>query len=190
MLLSLFVLTTVANMPVDPKSGESALTTLQVKISQDTTNLSWNDTEDTLKGSIVGRVFRVGQPMALSVHVASYEGEEFTGPVTISLRPLSDLGGGESHTVERSAGDHLWYATFTPREAGEHRLEVSFRTTHLKTPRGVVVIEDAKLSAWFPVVFASVLIVVAIAAGAWLVSQREGARPEGPAPAEKSDPPS
>jgi hypothetical protein len=190
MLLSLFVLTTVANMPVDPKSGESALTTLQLSISTETTNLSWSDTEDAIKGSIASRVFRVGEPIVISLHVASFEGTEFTGPVTASLRPLEDFGGGESHTVERSPGDHLWHVTFTPREPGEHRLEVAFRTTHYKTPRAVVSVEDAKLSVWVPVVFATLLILVAIAAGAWLVSQREGARPDAAAPPEKSDPPS
>jgi hypothetical protein len=188
-LLPMLLTALLGSMPVDPQAGDSELTTLRLSLTGATWNVTWNDTEDVLRGSIASKTFRVGEPMVLSLNVNSYAGGAFTGPVTVTLRPLTASGSAysESHTIERGAKDHLWTVTLTPREAGEHRLEVSYRTTHFKSVRGVIEVEEPHLPAWFGPLVAAALILVAVGAGAWLVSR--GAGSDGGAEAGKSDPP-
>jgi hypothetical protein len=174
-------------LPVDPQAGESTLTTIQLTSTRETWNLSWNDTEDVLRGSIAGHTFRVGEPIVMSLNLNSYNGGEYGGPLTVSLRPLLEMGGGESHTVERNPKDRLWAVTFTPQEEGDHRLEVSFRTTHLKSVRATLEVSDARVPPWVGATIAAALILMAVGAGAWLVSRGTGQQPS--ADARKSDPP-
>ncbi len=186
-VLPVLALTLLGSLPVDPQAGESELTTLTLTSTRETWNLSWNDTEDVLRGSIASRTFRAGEPLTLSLNLNSYTGGEYTGPLTVSLRPLMEMGGGESHTVERNPRDHLWAVTFTPAEAGEHRLEVAFRTTHLKSVRATITVDEGRVPPWVGASIAAALILMAVGAGAWLVSRGPGPLPS--TEARKSDPP-
>jgi hypothetical protein len=91
--------------------------------------LSWSDTEERLKGSIAPQVPRVGEPLKILLHVGSFDGAEFQGPLTLTLRKTGETLG-QTKLVTR--GPVNWTAEFTPEEEGRHTLSVSFRTTRLK----------------------------------------------------------
>lgn len=91
--------------------------------------LSWSDTEERLKGSIAPEVPRVGEPLKILLHVGSFDGAEFQGPLTLTLRKTGETLG-QTKLVTR--GPVNWTAEFTPEEEGRHTLSVSFRTTRLK----------------------------------------------------------
>jgi hypothetical protein len=63
---------------------------------------------------------------------------------------------------------------FTPKQDGEHRLEVSFRTTHLKVARGVIPVAEAKLPRWLSYAIGGGLIAASVSVGVWLTFRRRG----------------
>jgi len=91
--------------------------------------LSWSDTEERLKGSLQPDVPREGEPVKVLLHVGSFDGAEFQGPLTITLRRAGETLG-ETKTITK--GPVNWVTEFTPQEAGRHTLSVSFRTTRHK----------------------------------------------------------
>ncbi|MBX5484327.1 MAG: hypothetical protein IRZ16_21100 [Myxococcaceae bacterium] len=105
--------------------------------------LSWNDTEDTLSGSVTPDLPREGQPLTVTVMVASFYGPPFDGPVTIALRPEGAQGSAQTVTVAPEHG--TWSATFVPKSAGPHLVDISFRTTRLKVLHANIRVEPAKL---------------------------------------------
>jgi hypothetical protein len=91
--------------------------------------LSWSDYEERLKGSISPSPPRAGQPLRVNVHVGSFEGAPFDGPLTLTLREEGQTSG-QTRTVRR--GEANWTAEFLPENSGPHQLDISFRTTRLK----------------------------------------------------------
>lgn len=163
-------------MPVDATAGENPLTTLQIARVGDSVNLSWSDTEDLLKGSLTPALARVGEPLRISLSLAQFERGLLEGPVTMSLRPLNELGGTDSLTVSPPAkGERLWVGTLTPKASGPHRLEFAWSSTHRKVVRGTIMVEEARLAPWVPFAVGATLILVAVGFGAWLVMRRQGA---------------
>jgi hypothetical protein len=92
--------------------------------------LSWSDTEERLTGSIQPGLPRVGEPLKVLLHVGSFEGEEFRGPLTLTLRQAGETLG-QTKLITRGAVN--WSAEFTPEAAGRHTLSVGFRTTRHKS---------------------------------------------------------
>jgi hypothetical protein len=175
MLLNVTMVIVLAGLPVDIHAGESALTTMRVEERPGSATVEWRDAEDVIRGTLTPFPIRVGVPFTVSLVVGTVQGEDFTGPVTMALRPLEDLGGTDAVTVARSEGEKAWVHTFTPDDEGQHRLEVSFRTTHLKVVRGVVPVAPAKLPKWLLSALGGGLIAVAVTVGAWLtLRRREG----------------
>ena len=95
----------------------------------DVLELSWSDTEERLKGSIQPDVPRAGEPIKVLLHVGSFEGEEFQGPLTVTLRKTGETLG-QTKMVTRGAVN--WSTEFTPEDEGRHTLTVGFRTTRHK----------------------------------------------------------
>jgi hypothetical protein len=126
-----------------PASREIAVST-----SANTLDLTWNDVEDRLQGAITPKAPVEGLPLDLSIHVGSFQGEEFNGPVTFSLKPVDNKGGGMSQTVKRARGEKAWKVTFVPEEAGLHTLEVSFTTTRMKVAATKIEVQEARLPRW------------------------------------------
>jgi hypothetical protein len=91
--------------------------------------MGWADYEDRVKGSLSPQPPRAGQPLQVQVHVGSYYGEPFDGPVTLTLR---EEGSTHGQTVTVRRGEANWTTEFTPENSGPHQLDISFRTTHLK----------------------------------------------------------
>jgi hypothetical protein len=91
--------------------------------------LSWADAEDRVQGAVRPARPHEGAALQVTLRVGSFEGAEFRGPVTLTLRRAGEEQG-VSVTVTR--GEVGWAATFHPAEAGAYWLDVSFRTTRLK----------------------------------------------------------
>jgi hypothetical protein len=91
--------------------------------------LAWSDTEDRLQGAIQPDFPREGEPLKVFVNVGSFDGPDFEGPVTLTLREAGSTHG-QVQTVTKGAVN--WSTTFTPERTGAYQLDVSFRTTRLK----------------------------------------------------------
>lgn len=180
--------------------GTPASETLQVKVDEAGMALAWSDVEDRIQGTLEPTVPRAGEPLKVSVHVGTFQGPEFEGPVSFTLRPLvrselkegeplglkplQDTSGGQGGTVTRGRGERAWAYTFHPADEGKQVLEISFRTTRLKVVRGVVEIETAKLPRWPWYVLALGAVLGSVGFGLWTLFRRETPPPpvEGPTP--------
>jgi hypothetical protein len=105
---------------------------IQVERRNNVLELAWSDTEERLQGSIQPDVPREGDPLKVFLNVGSFDGAAFDGPVTIALREAGATHG-QSVTVMRQPGAVNWRAEFTPETTGPYQLDVSFRTTRLKS---------------------------------------------------------
>lgn len=161
----------LANLPVDPNAGLNPLTTLRITPVQEGLNLSWSDTEDLIKGLITPEELHEGEPLSLDLTVATWQGEPFKGPVTVTLRPVNDL---ETPPLRQSliGSPRPLHATLTPPAAGPHRLEIAFTTTRYKVVTAQVDVAGARLPRWLFNASGAALIVMAIALGAWLVLRK------------------
>jgi len=201
MFPSAYLALCLLQLPGAPElQGTPDAETLHVKVEEGGMALDWADVEDRLQGAVAPTVPRAGEPMKVSVHVGSFQGAEFEGPVTFTLRPLvrselqegepmglkplKGVGGGQGGTVTRGPGEKAWAYTFHPDDDGKHVLEISFRTTRLKAVRGVVEIEPAKLPRWPWYVLALGAVLTGIGFGLWTLFRRERPPPpmEGPTP--------
>ncbi|AKJ05571.1 hypothetical protein ATI61_102629 [Archangium gephyra] len=113
-----------------------------VEAQEDLLALSWSDTEERLKGSIRPATPREGEPLQIDLQVGSFEGEDFEGPLILTLREEGATHG-QSLTVKKSA--QHWQATFTPENDGPHLLDVSFRTTRHKALHASLQVRQSRL---------------------------------------------
>jgi hypothetical protein len=102
---------------------------IDVSPANELLELTWSDTEERLQGSIRPAHPREGQPLQVSLHVGSFEGDSFEGPLVLTLR---EAGATHGQTVTVKRGEHNWQATFTPESSGPYLLDVGFRTTRHK----------------------------------------------------------
>jgi hypothetical protein len=166
-----------SGLPVDVHAGENALTALTVNERQGSADLQWHDAEDVVRGTITPFPVRAGAPFTVSVFIGPIQGEAFTGPVTLSVRPLAALGGTDAVTVQPKPGERAWVHAFTADAQGPHRVELAFRTTHLKVVRGELEVHEAPLPRWLSYAVGGGLIAVAITIGVWLtVGRRQEGR--------------
>ncbi|SET53086.1 hypothetical protein [Stigmatella erecta] len=91
--------------------------------------LSWSDAEERLQGSLQPLAPRAGEPLKVTLHVGSFQGAPFEGPLTVSLRERGATHG-QVRTVQKGAVN--WHVEFVPERAAVHQLDVSFRTTRIK----------------------------------------------------------
>jgi hypothetical protein len=177
MLPALLAAQLLTNLPVDPSAGESPLTSLRFTTAPEGLLLGWSDTEDVLRGTVEPARPRAQTPLTVTLRLEALQGRSYDGPLTVSLRPLSTIGGAQSVTVPPTPGERLWRVTFTPAETGDHRLEVSWRGSHFKAVRGTVTVGEAGLPSWFPVAAGLGLILVASCGGAWFLLGRQEKSP-------------
>ncbi|HZH77828.1 MAG TPA: hypothetical protein VEY88_17510 [Archangium sp.] len=121
---------------------------IRIEPREDLLELAWSDTEERLQGSIRPAVPREGEPLQVVIQVGSFQGEDFAGPVTLTLR---EAGSNHGKTVTVPRGERHWEATFVPETTGIHRLDVSFRTTRYKALHTAFRVEDSRvprLLAW------------------------------------------
>jgi hypothetical protein len=104
-------------------------------------DLSWSDTEDRLRGTLVPGRPRAGEPLHVVIDVGSYDGKPFEGPLTLRLRRMGEQTG-ESPALLRGRG---WQADFHPAEPGPYLLDVTFRTTRLKVLHATFDVRESRL---------------------------------------------
>lgn len=131
--------------------------------------LQWSDAEDTLKGAVSPVDLREGDPLTVSVRIASFQGAPFEGPVTLTLR-AADEKGGQTETVEPVDG--TWSTTFVPRTAGPHTLDVAFRTTHYKALHAPLSVSPSRLPRWIAWALLGFIAVLALGLGVYRVLKR------------------
>lgn len=175
-MLTSALLLLLAQMPIDTRAGENELTTIRVDAHRDNAGLQWRDAEDVVHGNITPWPVRAGAPFTVSVSVGTVAGD-FEGPVTLGLRPLEALGGTDSATVSASPGERMWVHTFTPTQAGPHRLDVSFSSTRAKSAQALITVEPAALPAWVSYATGTSLVGIALTVGLWLLATRKKEAP-------------
>ncbi len=163
-----------AQWPVDVHAGENPLTQFELKRSATAHTFVWKDSTDALRGTISAPV-RAGQDFRITATVQPLEGPDFEGPVTFSLRPLNDRGGADSVTVAKSGEEKSWATTMRVREAGVHRLEVSWTSTHRKVVRGELAVEEPGLPPWVAPVSGVSLVLAVVGIAAWVLLTRKQA---------------
>lgn len=102
---------------------------IAVERRNDVLELTWADAEERLHGSLQPPTPRAGEPLKVFLHVGSFEGAPFEGPLTLSLRERG-APHGQSLTVRKQGVN--WQAEFLPEREGPYQLDVSFRTTRHK----------------------------------------------------------
>jgi hypothetical protein len=156
---------------------------VSVEASHGVLELSWSDYEERLKGSLSPAPPRAGQPLRVNVHVGSFEGEAFDGPLTITLREEGQTQG-DTRTVRR--GEANWTVEFLPERSGPHQLDFSFRTTRLKVLHAQVEVAASPVPRMILWSGLGLLTVVAISFG--VRSLLREARPAPPPPSTQAPP--
>lgn len=160
---------------------------LSVEVGPSTTIVSWSDAEDRLRGAVSPSRLVVGAPFELSLHVGTFEGPGFEGPVRVSFRPINATQGA-SVTVAMNAQAQLWRLTLEAAEPGPHTLEIAFTSTHHKVLKGRLEVVEPPLPRWPWLVVLGLAAIAALGFGA-----RAALRPSSsssPPPNEKQAPPS
>lgn len=151
---------------VAPRDG------MKLNVGAGSLDFEWSDAEDRVQGSITPKRPIEGRTMEVSAHVGTFQGAEFDGPVTLSLKEAGSTGGGQSQTVKRAQGEKAWRAAFTPPLSGPYTFEVSFRTTRLKVASTTITVDEAALPRWPWWVAIGVAAAVAVALGIRSVLQK------------------
>src|SRR5687768_817390 len=97
--------------PFDPPNRPVGVATrdeLTLTLGPSTLDFAWADVEDRVQGSISPRLPVEGTPMDISAHVGTFQGPEFDGPVTLTLKSRGSSGGGQTKTVTRAKGEKAW----------------------------------------------------------------------------------
>lgn len=147
LLASLLLATGATGQPLETPGRP--LDRVEVRPQEERLELSWSDTEDRLQGSVRPVVPRAGEPLHVVLHVGSFEGAEFDGPVTLSLR---EQGATHASSVTVTRDGRYWRASFTPEGSGPYLLDMSFRTTRHKLLHAPLRVEPspelARLLLW------------------------------------------
>ncbi len=172
-----FLLSQVA--PEEALTALGPANRLKVNDSGAVLELAWADAEHRLRGSTSSALPRVGEALNVSLSVGTIDGPEFSGPITVTLRPVQALldkskalriesleghDPGAVVTVQRGEGG-LWTTTVTPRQEGPHVLEIAFRGGRSKVVGAIVTVQPSRLPPWVPWVFGAALVVVSVAVG-------------------------
>ncbi len=147
LVASVLVATAAAANPFLSQPKEQ-LDRIALEQRDDLLELAWSDAEDRLQGSLHPAVPRVGEPLQVVIQVGSFQGADFEGPITLTLREEGSIHG---KTVTVARGERNWQATFLPETTGLHRLDVSFRTTRYKALHAAFQVESSRvprLLAW------------------------------------------
>lgn len=172
MVLLATVLAVTAQLPVDVRAGENPLTVMDIKRAGAVYSLHWTDAEEALRGAISAPV-QAGKPFEISASLQPLSGPDFDGPLTYSVRRLSDMGSTQSQTVHRKAGQKSWVTSMTVDEPGKYRFEIGWNSTHHKVVRGVFDVEPEGFPRWVSWVLGIGALVVAIGFGVWIVLSRK-----------------
>jgi len=173
MFLSACLTILSSQFPVDARAGEHRLTQLELKVTPNGLTFDWSDADESLRGQLTPQPVSVGRSLIISAVLQPFHGEDFTGPLTFSVRPLNEMGTAVTETVSRKKGERGWVKEITLTEPGDYRLEISWRSTHHKVVRGVFPVSPGSLPGWVTWAFGSGLIVIGLAIGLWILFGRK-----------------
>ncbi len=144
-------------------------------------SVHWVDEEDRLDATITPQRLQQGKPFDMTLNIGVIEGAAFTGPVTVSIRPLAspdeeERPGPQQSTTVTFNKDRTWKATITPEQSGEHVIEVAWRTTSFKQARGLLTIEESAFNPSTGRALAALAILAALGIGLWQVFRKPPAR--------------
>lgn len=142
---------------------EASLNEIRVTPSPTSLDLQWSDTEERLQGTIRPTTPRAEAPFEMSLHVGSFQGAEFDGPINVTMR--GPEGRTASAVLTRGKDDKAWVTKFTPEVGGDHQLDISFRTTRLKALKAKFEVEDARIGRLPWLFVLGVVVVAALALG-------------------------
>ncbi len=125
------------------------------------TELAWSDAEERIQGTVSPPEPKAGEDLTVLVHVGSFEGPAFNGPVRLGLRGPD---GYKQHLVVQQ-GDRGWRAVFRPPEPGVYTLDVGFRTTRDKVAHARLEIREAPLPPFLGWALVAVAAVTALILG-------------------------
>jgi hypothetical protein len=172
MFLSAYLAILSAQFPVDARAGENKLTQLELKVTANGLTFDWADADESLRGQVSPQPVRVGRTVTVSAVLQPLTGPDFDGPITFSMRPLNEMGSTQSVTVARKPGERGWAADFNLTDPIDHRLEISWRTTHHKVVRAVVPVSPSGLPPWVTWVVGGGLVVL-LALTLWILFGRK-----------------
>ena len=172
MFLSAYLAILSAQFPVDARAGENKLTQLELKVTANGLTFEWGDADESLRGQLSPQPVRVGRTVTVSAVLQPFTGPDFTGPLTFSMRPLNEMGSTQSVTVSRKKGERGWAAEFNLTDPTEHRLEISWASTHHKVVRAIVPVSPGGLPAWVTWLIGGGLIVL-LSLALWILFGRK-----------------
>lgn len=169
MFLSAYLAVLCSQFPVDVRAGENPLTQLVIKQGSSGASFEWSDTDETLRGTLGTSQVRAGRTFTVSATVEPMSGPPFEGPLTITVRPIDHFGETQTQTVERTKGERVWNAKFNLSDPVQHRLEISWRSTHHKVVRGLFDVKEAGLPEWARLAGGIGAVVIALIVGLWVL---------------------
>lgn len=130
--------------PLAPPIEKEKIDVVQVIRGQASYDLQWADADDRLQGTVRPLDPVAERPVELSVMVGTFQGAEFNGPVTMTMRCPE---WSETKTVSRAKGERAWFASFVPaRGDAECNVDVGFTTTRHKLLHFKLAVLPAPLS--------------------------------------------
>jgi hypothetical protein len=131
--------------------------------------LSWEDAEEHLEGSISPASARPGDTLEIHVDLRPFEGPPLDTPVQISLRGPS----GQSEEKVAIRGERDWRVSLPTHEPGRHTLDIRYRGTRLKVVHAELWIGASPLERFWKLVIPFVL---ALVMGGWTLRRLRRAR--------------
>ncbi|HLL53988.1 MAG TPA: hypothetical protein VK447_10600 [Myxococcaceae bacterium] len=112
-----------------------------ITFTPDGAALDWSDAEERIQGTVTPADPRAGQDLTVLIHVGSFEGPPFDGPVRLGLRGPD--GSNQTQVVRQR--DRGWRAVFRAPEPGTYTLDIGFRTTRDKVVHAKLRVAEAPL---------------------------------------------
>lgn len=150
------LLLTVLAQPSAPTEEAEKIDAVQVIRGQSAWELQWADAEDRVQGTSRPLDPIAEKPIELSVRVGTFEGADFDGPVTVTMRCPEWH---ETKTVVRGKDERAWFAKFEPASGGDCTVDLGFKSSRHKLLHFKMHVLDAPLSRlpWY-VILAVILL--------------------------------
>jgi hypothetical protein len=142
----------------------------------------WADQEDRVRGTLTPSELSSGDPIVVSVAVGSFEGNDFNGPVTVTLKQVAGEWRDLQTIAPPAAPPRTWSATFVPPATGKYQLEVAFRSSRMKPIRGTIDVGMGRVSTTVALSIGIGAILLAVVYGLFVLFGKNGATSEAPGP--------
>src|SRR3954464_15131866 len=124
-MLALVALALLGQTEEPPTAERDKIDTVQMLRGASAWDLDWSDAEDRMHGALRPLDPVDGQPLELSVMVGTFQGSEFDGPVTMTMRCPT---WSDTQTVLRAKDQRAWFVKFVPDSDGDCTIDIGFTT--------------------------------------------------------------